>query len=395
MNPKLKEIHAPLAHARGLAQLGVDATRGVVGIAEQLHRTILDRTNPLAQGRAPQGAAARTTGITGAVYGAVRGTTGLVGRGLDLGLRMLEKRVPGNLPSTRTEAILAAVNGIWGDHLAATHNPLAIPMRLRLNGRALALTPDGLLAAMDSAKPKGRIAVLVHGLCMNDLQWRRNGHCHGDVLSQELGCSVLALHYNTGLSVADNGAQLATLLNDLTAAWPVPVHELVLVGHSMGGLVARSALAHADAQDQTPAWRARTRHLVCLGSPHQGARLERGGRLIDSGLSLSPYLTPFSRLGKTRSAGINDLHDGSVRAPLPGDVQVGLVAATSAPEPQGLRHALMGDGLVTVASAWGEHADPARALKLRASRKRLVTQANHWDLLSHPQVADALRHWLR
>jgi pimeloyl-ACP methyl ester carboxylesterase len=388
MNSSTPKPIASMAHLRGLAQLGFDATQGVVGVVEQLHRTISSATHPLAKSRA-----SRTAGLTGAVYGTVRGTTGLIGRGVDLSLRLLETRLPGGHASPQREAVLAAVNGIWGDHLAATGNPLAIPMRLRMNGHALPLSKAGLQHALPGAT--GRVAVLVHGLCMNDLQWRRNGHHHGDVLSQELGCTVLALHYNTGLSIADNGARFAELLNELVAAWPVPVDELVLVGHSMGGLVARSAVAHADAQDPALPWRTQLAHLVCLGSPHEGSRLERGGRLIDTGLELSPYLAPFARLGKTRSQGINDLHDGSIRAPLPSHVKVGLVAATAAAAPKGIRHALLGDGLVTVASAWGEHADKARALQLPASRKRLVTQANHWDLLSHPQVADALRDWLR
>ncbi len=375
----------PVAQLRGLARLGFDATHGVVGVVEQMHRTISDRAWPLAAGRAP-----RTTGLTGAVYGAIRGTTGLVGSGVNQALRLLESWAPDGKTSPRREAVLAAVNGIWGDHLAATGNPLAIAMALRVDGRAVTLTPEGLRAALPQAS--GRIAVLVHGLCMNDLQWRRNGHHHGDVLTGEMGYTVLSLHYNSGLPIADNGAALADCLNELLAAWPVPVDELALVGHSMGGLVARSAIAHGEAS--LLPWRQQLTRLVCLGSPHQGALLESGGRLIDTGLELSPYLAPFARLGKTRSAGINDLHDGSVRAPLPAGVQVGLLAATTAEQAKGLRHALVGDGLVTLASAWGEHRDPGRALHAPASRKRLITQANHWDLLSHPQAADALRSWL-
>jgi pimeloyl-ACP methyl ester carboxylesterase len=386
-----KSASKTLVQLRGAARLGFDATQGVVGVVEQMHRTISDRAWPLAPGREP-----RTTGLTGAVYRAIRGTTAVIGSGVDQALRLLETRVPGGANSLQREALLAAVNGIWGDHLAATGNPLAIAMALRIGGQAVPIHAEGLRAAVPA--PTGRVAVLVHGLCMNDLQWHRLGHHHGEMMARELGCTVLDLHYNTGLSVADNGAQFAQLLTDLLVAWPVPVDELVLVGHSMGGLVARSAIDHADAQARqqgpAPLWRQKLKHLVCLGTPHEGAALERGGRLIDAGLELSPYLAPFARLGKARSTGINNLHDGSVRAALPSGVHVGLLAATTTAEPKGLRHALMGDGLVTVASAWGEHPDPARALHLPASRKRLITQANHWDLLSHPQAADALRAWL-
>ncbi len=54
------------------------------------------------------------------------------------------------------------------------------------------------------------------------------------------------LRYNTGLPVGRNGADLAWLLDDLVAAWPVPVRSIALVGHSMGGLVVRAAF-HAAA----------------------------------------------------------------------------------------------------------------------------------------------------
>jgi pimeloyl-ACP methyl ester carboxylesterase len=381
-------MSAPLSNTvsqlRGLTRLGFDATCGVVGLVEQMHRTIGDLAPPFGAAREP-----RTTGLTGAVYGAIRSITGAVGQGVDLSLRLLDTQLPQSAPSPRREAVVAALNGIWGDHLAASGNPLAITMQLRIDGRPVALTPEGLRAACPQAG--GRTAVMLHGLCMNDLQWRRQGHDHGEMLARECGWSVLALHYNSGLPVAANGAQLSLLLETLLAHWPVPVAELALVGHSMGGLVARSAIE----QGSSLAWCRRLSRLVCMGTPHEGALLERGGQLVDAALELSPYVAPFARLGKARSAGINDLHDGSVRAPLPPGVQVGLLAATTTAEPSGLRHALIGDGLVTVASAWGEHRDPARALHLPASHKQLITQANHWDLLSDPRAAAALRGWMR
>ena len=74
--------------------------------------------------------------------------------------------------SAGREAVVAALNGVLGDHLAASANPLAIPMQLRQNGRPLALTAQDIAA--DVSAPSGKILLLVHGLCMNDLQWRRS-----------------------------------------------------------------------------------------------------------------------------------------------------------------------------------------------------------------------------
>ena len=402
--PPERKMPLTVADLRGLTRLGFDATLGVTDLVEQMHRTI-------GAGAAPWGkpVVGRTQGITGAVYASIRGTTGLLSRAVDASMRLLEP-LAGDAPaSPEREAALAAINGVWGDHLEASGNPLAIAMALRTQGRPLALTAEGLRAALPGAT--GRIAVLVHGLCMNDLQWRRQGHHHGDVLAGELGYTTIDLHYNSGLHISDNGERFAVLLDALVANWPVPVDELVIVGHSMGGLVARSACHAADAAALP--WRAKLCKLICLGTPHHGAVAERGGRLVDALLELSPYVAPFTRLGKSRSAGITDLRFGNIQradwagraavdqrrddrhpTPLPTGVEIYLLAATTAEQPVGLKHAIVGDGLVTLASAWGEHRDPARALAVPASRKALITQANHWDLLSRSDAADALRRWL-
>ena len=393
-----------LSDARGLLRLGADATVGITDVVEQMHLTIAQWALPLGR---PRGG--RTRGITGAVYGSIRGITRLASTGLDASVRLLERRQRPDATSAGREAALAAINGIWGDHLAATGNPLAIRMSLRLLGRDIELTAGGLQAAMP--RPSRRIALLIHGLCMNDLRWQRDGHDHGEMLARELGYTTLALNYNSGLHVSDNGEQLAALLEALVSCWPVPVDELVLVGHSMGGLVARSA-CHAAGR-RSPAWLARLSRLVFLGTPHHGAALERGGHLLDSVLELSPYAAPFARLGKARSAGITDLRFGNVQradwegrraheqrrddrvpTPLPAGVPAYCVAATTSGEARGLRHALVGDGLVSLASAWGEHRDRRLALAVPASHKVLVTRCSHLDLLGREEVALALKRWL-
>jgi pimeloyl-ACP methyl ester carboxylesterase len=281
--------------------------------------------------------------------------------------------------------------------------------------------------------------VLVHGLCMNDLQWQRNGHDHGTALAQALGCTPLYLHYNSGRHISSNGRDFAELLGSTLASWPVPVQDLTIVGHSMGGLVARSACHHA--QQQGRAWLEHLKSLVFLGSPHHGAPLERGGHLVDTMFGLSPYLAPFTRLTGSRSAGITDLRHGNLQdadwqghakgsqggtngpqsdtgappgrmnsaqtgasprrrrddrrpTPLPPGVHVGVVAATLARDPGSRRGRMLGDGLVPLASALGEHADPALALALPAARQLVVPEASHWDLLDHAEVATQLVRWL-
>ena len=145
---------------------------------------------------------------------------------------------------------------------------------------------------------------------MNDLQWSRGGHDHGAALARDCGFTPVYLRYNSGQHVSINGHALAQQLQGLVDAWPVPLERCVLLGHSMGGLLARSAL-HYGTQAGL-GWRSRVTDLVCLGTPHHGAPLERAGNWIDMLLGATPYAAPFARLGKLRSAGITDLRHGNL-----------------------------------------------------------------------------------
>ena len=390
---------------RGLHQLGVDAVVGVTDLVEAMHHTIASGAGIV--GRAPAG---RTRGITGMVYGSVRGTTRVVGRGVDaLIAAWPARRVPDG-PSRARDATIAALNGVWGDHLASTGNPLAIGMSLRMGGLPVPTTHEGWAAR--GTAPSRRLLILVHGLCMSDLQWTHRGHDHGQALACELGFTPLYLHYNSGRHVWQTGREFAALLDDLIARWPVQVDELVFVGHSMGGLVARSACHEAARAGH--AWPATLAKMVFLGTPHHGAPLERGGRHIDRALGLSPYVAPFARLGRSRSAGITDLRFGNVRecdrpgrdrhaqhhddrpaTPLPAGVDSYLLAATTAERASGLQGAVIGDGLVPVDSALGRHRNPSMCLRVPSSHQRLVTGCSHLGLLDNAEVLQQLLAWLR
>jgi pimeloyl-ACP methyl ester carboxylesterase len=255
-------------------------------------------------------------------------------------------------------------------------------------------------------EPGPHLLLLVHGLCMNEHQWLRDGHDHGQALAASLGWSPVYLRYNTGRHISANGRELAARLEDLVAHWPVPLESIAIIGHSMGGLVARSAVHQATQAGL--AWPARLRQLVFLGSPHHGALLERGGNWLHRGLGVSPYLAPFTRLSGLRSAGITDLRHGNLlegdwaegrfahrdtRAivPLPAGVQCYAIAGTLR---QGSAEGLLGDGLVTVASALGRHAKPSRELRIPASHTKIVEGVGHLDLLGSPAVYRQLRRWL-
>jgi pimeloyl-ACP methyl ester carboxylesterase len=293
---------------------------------------------------------------------------------------------------------------VLGDHLAATDNPLAITMTFRHAGRPLVLDRFSMRSRLPAATP--RLLVLLHGLCLNDLQWHREDHDHGAGLAREAGFTPVYLHYNSGLSVSTNGRILAQQMERLLDAWPLPVERLSMIGHSMGGLVARSALHHAALiQRGGLRWPARVDDLVCLGTPHLGAPLERVGQGVDLLLGAAPFAAPLARLGKVRSAGINDLGhgnvlgggDGGARAAvsLPTTARCFAVAASLGAAGGDLKESLLGDGLVTVASALGQHREPARRLAFAADHQAVVHQTGHLELLSSAEVFERLLQWLR
>lgn len=400
----MSRLRNPLSDLQGASRLAIDATTGLIDLVEAMHRNIA-RVPGVFRTPGP----GRTRGVTGLVYRTIRGTTGLVGGGIDAVLARLLPMLDEGGSSRGREMVLAALNGVLGDYLAASSNPLAIPMRLRRNGRALRLTRKDLDAKI--GQPSGRVAILVHGLCLGDLQWHRRGHDHGAALARDLGYTPVYLHYNTGLHVSSNGRAFAGLIEVLLEQWPVTVKELVIIGHSMGGLVSRSACHYGALAGHD--WPRRLRKLVFLGTPHHGAPLERGGHWVDVILGVSPYTAPFARLGKIRSAGVTDLRHGNLLdedweghdrfehaqdlrhpVPLPKRVQCYAIAATTGNRAGDLSDRVLGDGLVPVESALGRHADSRLALSIPKSRQWVGYGMNHLDLLSHPEVYAVMKRWL-
>ncbi|MBI2768761.1 MAG: alpha/beta hydrolase [Burkholderiales bacterium] len=384
MNP-LKHLRP--SDARAIAKLATDATVAVTGIAEGVHQSVWGTLGVRGKG------AGRTGGITGLVYGSVRGVTQLVAKGAEAALSRLEPLLEKGSKGASTperDAVLAALNGVMGDRLAETKNPLATRMSLHHDGKA-----------------GSKIAVLVHGLCMNEQCWQ----AHTPAI-EALGYSTVGVRYNTGLHTSQNGRELAAQLEQLLAKWPVAVKELTVIVHSMGGLVTRSALHYAN--EQGMAWPGKLKNIVFLGTPHHGAPLERAGNWVDVMLGATPYSAPFKKLTALRSAGITDLRYGHVLdedwegqdrfsrkadkripVPLPEGVACYTVAATTASKRSLLAQRLVGDGLVPLRSALGQHDDTARTLGFAKAAQCVVYGTNHMELLRSEEVGRQLGAWLR
>ncbi len=422
--PRSRHLHA--SDARALSLLAVQATTGLTRVVEGVHQSVWDRLGL----KGP--AKGRTGGITGLVYRSIYGATELVGRGLNSTLAGLEPWLAKSLkdelgrehlPTPEREAVLAALNGIMGDHLLESKNPLASSMNLRWQAQVL---QGGRWPSAHQVGP--RILLLVHGLCMNERAWMGDeapGHIdnpgsagefkhggHVPALCAAGDLTPVYLRYNSGLHISQNGHRLAACLEQLLGGWPRPLEEIRVLAHSMGGLLIRSALH--SAQSQNMEWPQRLSRIVFLGTPHHGAPLERAGHWLDVLLGSSSFTAPLAKLGQLRSTGITDLRHGNVLdadwqgydrfhprpdqrqpLPLPEGVDCYAIAATTASRSGTLSERLLGDGLVTVESALGQHPDPSRCLRFPSSQQWTAYQTNHMELLDSPKVTAQLQHWLR
>lgn len=389
-----KPNRSQLSDLRGITRMAIDATDAIGEVVEKMHHTIQLRPGPLGDS-----ATDRPTGITGMVYRCVRGGISLAGRTIEAGLRGAENFLPEGESSPALDAYRSAANGVYGDYLVRTGNPLAIDMSLRHHGRQVDIhDPSSLFEQHDDLSPDNKLIVLVHGLCMNDQQWSRDGHDHGAALANELGYLPLYLRYNSGLNIARNGRLFADMLETLIGNWTTTLDEVVIIGHSMGGLVARSACHHA--RQAGHGWPKHLRKLIFLGTPHHGAPLERGGHGLDLAMNLSPYSMPLTRLSKARSAGITDLRHGTISAgkdivPLPSGIKCYAAAAVRAAKRSLLSTRLIGDGLVTLDSALGRHRDSARMLAIPRARQWVGYGMGHRELLSHPEAYRQISTWLQ
>jgi pimeloyl-ACP methyl ester carboxylesterase len=381
---------ATVADLRGAARLALDATLGITTLVEKMHHTIQLVHPPLGASRAES-----TRGLTGLVYRSIRGTTRVIGKGLDAGLAPVAAFLPDGESSASRNAWVSAINGVYGDHLEHTANPLAIEMSFLHEGARVDPERPGDVVHDASSK----VLLAIHGLCLNEQHWARGGHHRITNVAETTGHTIVQLRYNSGRSIDTNGRNLAGMLEALLERWPVPVTKLVIVGHSMGGLVARSAMHHGTVAGHS--WRNLLRKLFSLGTPHHGAPLERGGNRLDYVMELSPYVAPFTSLGKARSAGITDLRYGSITAieqefiPLPDDVECYALAATLGKRRGLVADRLIGDGLVPLDSALGRHPDAGRTLAIPKSRQWIGYEMGHLELLGRPEVYSQLEKWLR
>ena len=396
---------------RALSALAFEELRRFPGAIRDMHLGIAQRAFK-GVGAAARPVQAIHDSISAAAYGAIGSGTARLGHSTDA---MLEReRVGEGLELSRTRggsALIAALNGLIGDRLERSQSELHQPASLRVGGEVVAPERDSLRTAFPDARE--RVVVFLHGLMGTEFYWLWGAadpaDAYGARLASDIGCTPIYLRYNSGLHISENGLAVAALLERIVQEWPVRVREIALVGHSMGGLIARSA-CHQGSEDGQR-WTELVRHVVSLGTPHLGAPLEQGVHAASAALASLPETRMLANLLRRRSAGIRDLRQGSLvdedwrdrdpdalraaackEVPLLACATHCFVSATITRSPQHPLGRLLGDTLVLVPSASGQ--GRTRRIPFQAEHGHHVAPAHHLALLNHPEVYARLRDWL-
>lgn len=376
-------------------------------VVEGVHTAVLKQVAQLAPVPAP------VPVITQLVYRSIREIASLAGSGAEA---VLTRGYPylANLASHPEKLelwqlhLVSAFNGAFGDHFEREGHPWTIAMGFHRNGRALTLTPEGLASELKTPSP--HIVLFLHGLGMNEAGWEKSAEgSFGARLEKDAGCTALWLRYNTGRHIYENGQELARLMETLVEIYPVPVESVTLVGHSMGGLVARSTAQYALRAQYL--WPRQLKGICTLGSPHQGAHLENIGNWFSHLLTVTPYSLPLSQIGRLRSAGIKDLRHGSLveedwhgrdrdsvesfvpqAVPLIPDVNYLLLASTLGQSTRGPVSKLVGDGLVSPGSALKPRVGDTPEQPGQVTRA-VIQGVGHIELLTRSEVYQHLLPW--
>ncbi len=382
-----------LQSALGLGHLALHGAGQITELVAEMHETIAHAPLPLSR-RTPD--ARRAPLPYRIVSGSFTGLAGLLGE--------LAGQLPDHdgeaTPDNESRLLLRAVlNGVMGDKLARWNSPLALPMSFHdRHGQRLA---DSELHDDSSAN----LTLILHGLCMHDRGWMNPAHlAFADQLERN-GHRVAWIRYNSGLPIGVNGQELADRLQNLHGS---PQRKLHLVGHSMGGLLMRSACHYAEVSAHS--WLGSLESCAYLSTPHHGAPYERMGHLVNSVTGVSAYSRPFMRLGNIRSAAIRDLRYGNIfadaqpeawdinqkdsRPPLPELVAHARHLLLGGGRDEQTADSWVGDGLVPVYSALGQHRDPTRELRGEQITRRQIEHLDHIAMLADERIYEQLVEWL-
>ena len=404
--PNRKARPGTVTAARGGLKLVVGGTRHVTGLVEALHGQIQRLAPPLRRVDAA-GPPVRpddtdglppTFGLTGLVYRSIQGSMRLVGDGLDGLLAPFDSALASGEPSPRRDALVAALNGVLGDHLVRSGNPLAIPLQLRQNGQPLDAAALGPQRAAPRAAADPWPVHERHRLApQRPRPWRTAGP--GLVRRRSMCLQQRPPHLGQRPGA---GRRAGTAAGRLAGS----ARRDHIVGHSMGGLVARSALAQAAGQQMAAEgaqaglpghaapWRAAgaRRQLAAPGDGHESLR-GAVHAAVEAAQRRHHRPAPRQPAGR-RLAGRKPLqpcrpaHAGAAA----GALQAFAIASTAGAP--GIAGSLLGDGLVPVDSALGHHKRRALDLGLPATHQWVGTASTTSTCCATRRSTASCSSWL-
>ncbi len=427
----------PMQMLRGLKALAHDAVDWTTELVRDGHESsaravmrVLGRIEPLAEVSKDVDETRRliTDGVLGTVRGVNRAAQKLTDATLDAldsqtldSQSQLRDSAPAALPLRSdafgslpwlSDAALGVLNGTVGHYLHSAKNPLDLGMKIRFGAGYLPDEPEELARSLRTARP--RVALFLHGLSATEWSWCFDGATYygdpgasfGALLERDLGYTPLYLRYNSGRHVSENGRELAALLERVVDALPAPVEEVLLVGHSMGGLVARSACHYASLENRS--WVSHVKRVFSIGTPHRGAPLEKLGALVTATLGAidAPGTRIPARILAGRSSGMKDVRGGALvdedwlgrdldcfdtpqmtAIPLLPNARYYFICATVTRDPAHPLGQLVGDLLVRVPSASGTRAE-GHTFPIEVHTHGGLL---HHQLQNHPAVYEQLR----
>jgi len=440
------EMNDHIKRLKGAKDLVFDAIEETTNLVERMHALAAKKsTQPLTLieplATLTQGVKTVHDSIASGVYEMIRIVNRGINKLLDAGAALATNGLacpPDNLlqkskdapitdfdnscePSRRVQMIdqaEAILNGLYGDYLDKKDNTLDLGMRFSHQDKILPMHKDSLKQNFPDATAK--VCIFVHGLMCTEWLWQIAAERFygdpsvnfGSQLKADLGYTPLFIRYNTGRHISENGRRFSDLLSQLIDSYPVDIEEIVLIGHSMGGLVSRSAAYYGNTENS--AWIKKLRHVVCVGSPNLGAPLEKAVNILGSLLRAfnHPGTQAPAQILNSRSAGIKDLRfgytvddewndknpdafmsDNRLNLPLVDGVGYYFIAATVTTDPKHPMGLLIGDIMVRVPSAAGHTADPKRRIPFRSGL--IFSGMDHLHMANHPDVYKVIRDFIR
>ena len=300
-------------------------------------------------------------------------------------------------------------NGLLGDR---RFEQLNIEMGLYSNNKLIPLNKRSLKSIFKDQK-NIKICLLVHGVMDDHQTWKPEGCSdYGQLLKEEFGFIPLYLRYNTGLHISQNGRSLSKLMEKLERLFCSSISEIIIIAHSMGGLVSRSACHYGKHLK----WPKKVSRIFYLGCPHLGAPLEKFGNMATTILNILPY--PFTNIAKNiinlRSSGIKDLRHGylvddqwkgknpdslfsntKVSVPLHPDIVHFAISSIIIKNPQNFLAKMVGDSMVTSKSAFGQSEDENQDLHFYPEHLKQIRGLSHVGLTTSWEVYDIISSWTR